>query len=170
MEGATVKRQVVLGRSMVDAEQRLEALGIQLPSVADPVADYVPAVETSEGVLYVSGQLPLDEDGELVATGRVGEDVIVKEAEEAAFRCGVNILAAVKDAVGDLSRVKRVVRVEGFVASAEDFTRQPAVVNGASELFGDVFGEKGRHSRFAVGCNRLPLDTPVEIGAIFEIE
>ncbi len=162
-------RMVVLA-VMVDVEARLAELGIELPDVADPVADYVPAVETSEGMVYVSGQLPLDEDGELVATGRVGEDVSVKLAEEAAFRCGVNILAAVKDAVGDLSRVKRVVRVEGFVASADDFTRQPAVVNGASELFGDVFGDAGRHSRFAVGCNRLPLDTPVEIGAIIEIE
>ncbi len=151
-------------------DERLEELGVDLPDVADPVADYVPAVETGAGMVYVSGQLPTDEEGDLIATGRVGEDVDVKTGEEAARRCAINILAAVKDAVGDLGRVHRVVRVEGFVASGDGFTRQPAVVNGASELFGDVFGEEGRHSRFAVGCNRLPLDTPVEIGAILEVE
>lgn len=153
----------------MDPEERLENLGIDLPDVADPVADYVPAVRTSDDVVYVSGQLPTDEEGELLETGRVGAEVDVKTAEEAARRCAINVLAAVKDLVGDLGRVRRVVRVEGFVASADDFTQQPAVVNGASELFGDVFGEAGRHSRFAVGCNRLPLDTPVEIGAILEL-
>jgi enamine deaminase RidA (YjgF/YER057c/UK114 family) len=151
-------------------KQRLEELGIELPDVADPVADYVPAVETRDGKVYVSGQLPTDEEGGLLAEGRVGEEVTVKEGEECAQRCAVNILAAVEHAVGDLAAVERVVRVEGFVASADDFTRQPAVVNGASELLGDVFGADGRHSRFAVGCNRLPLDTPVEIGAILEVD
>lgn len=154
----------------MDPETKLEDLGIDLPDVADPVADYVPAVRADGNMVYVSGQLPTDEEGDLLETGRVGDDVDVKTAEEAARRCGINILAAVKDLVGDLSSVQRVVRVEGFVASADDFTRQPAVVNGASELFGDVFGDAGRHSRFAVGCNRLPLDTPVEIGAILEVE
>lgn len=154
----------------MDPEARLEEMGIELPDVADPVADYVPAVRTQANMVYVSGQLPTDDGGELVAEGRVGVEVPVKRAEEAAERCAINILAAVKDLVGDLSQVRRVVRVEGFVASADDFTQQPAVVNGASELLGDVFGEAGRHSRFAVGCNRLPLDTPVEIGAILELE
>jgi enamine deaminase RidA (YjgF/YER057c/UK114 family) len=154
----------------MDPEAKLEKKGIELPDVAEPVADYVPAVRTGANTVYVSGQLPTDEDGELLAEGRVGDDVSVKEAEQAAQRCAVNVLAAVKDEIGDLSKVRRVVRVEGFVASADDFTDQPSVVNGASELFGDVFGDAGRHSRFAVGCNVLPLDTPVEIGAIVEVE
>jgi len=154
----------------MDPEAKLEEMGIDLPDVADPVADYVPAVETEANTVYVSGQLPTDEEGQLLATGRVGDDVSLEAAKQAAQRCAVNILAAVKDAVGDLSRVNRVVRVEGFVASADDFTQQPSVVNGASELFGDVFGPAGRHSRFAVGCNVLPLDTAVEIGAILEVE
>jgi len=145
-------------------------MGIQLPDVADPVADYVPAVRTEDGKVYVSGQLPTDDEGELIAKGRVGDEVSAKRAREAAERCAINILAAVEDVAGDLSRVERVIRVEGFVASADGFTQQPSVVNGASELFGDVLGEAGRHSRFAVGCNVLPLDTPVEIGAIVELE
>lgn len=153
----------------MDPEAKLDDLGIDLPDVADPVADYVPAVETRDGKVYVSGQLPTDEDGELMATGRVGDEVSAKRAKQAAERCAVNILAAVKDVAGDLSRVERVVRVEGFVASDDGFTQQPTVVNGASELFGVVFGEAGRHSRFAVGCNVLPLDTPVEIGAVLEL-
>jgi enamine deaminase RidA (YjgF/YER057c/UK114 family) len=154
----------------MDPEDKLADLGIELPEVADPVADYVPAVRTEDGTVYVSGQLPTDEDGELLFEGRVGDDVTAKQARQAAERCAVNILAAVEDLVGDLSRVERVVRVEGFVASADGFTQQPTVVNGASELFGDVFGDAGRHSRFAVGCNVLPLDTPVEIGAVLELD
>ncbi len=154
----------------MDPEERLEDMGIELPDVADPVADYVPAVRTEAGMVYVSGQLPMDEEGELLTTGTVGDDVTVKAAEAAAEQCAINLLAAVKDEVGQLSRVRRVVRVEGFVASADDFTQQPAVVNGASEMFADVFGEEGRHSRFAVGCNVLPMNTPVEIGAILELE
>lgn len=153
----------------MDPEAKLAEMGIELPAVADPVADYVPAVRTEGEMVYVSGQLPTDEEGELLATGRVGDDVSAKRAREAAERCAINVLAAVKDVAGELGRVRRVVRVEGFVASADDFTQQPTVVNGASELFADVFGEAGRHSRFAVGCNVLPLDTPVEIGAVLEL-
>ncbi len=153
----------------MDPEAKLDELGIELPDVAEPVAAYVPAVRTDGDMVYVSGQLPT-EDGELPATGTVGDAVEPKRAKALARRCAVNILAAVKSQVGDLRNVKRVVRVEGFVASADDFTEQPTVINGASELFGEVFGEAGKHSRFAVGCNVLPLDTPVEIGAIFEVE
>lgn len=149
-------------------EDRLEELGIELPDVAEPVADYVPAVRTEDGRVYVSGQLPT-EDGDLPTTGTVGDEVDPKRAKRLARRAAVNILAAVRSQVDSLDQVQRVVRVEGFVASADDFTDQPTVVNGASELFGDVFGEAGKHSRFAVGCNVLPLDTPVEIGAVFEV-
>lgn len=150
-------------------EARLEDLGIELPDVAEPVADYVPAVRTEDGRVYVSGQLPT-KDGELPVTGTVGDEVDPKRAQQLARRAAINILAAVKSQVGSLDDVNRVVRVEGFVASADDFTDQPTVVNGASELFGEVFGDRGKHSRFAVGCNVLPLDTPVEIGAIFDVE
>lgn len=153
----------------MDPEAKLEELGIELPDVAEPVADYVPAVRTEGGRVYVSGQLPTV-DGELEATGTVGDEVDPKRAKQLARRAAINVLAAVDSQVGSLDEVRRVVRVEGFVASSDDFTEQPTVVNGASELIGEVFGEKGKHSRFAVGCNVLPLDTPVEIGAIFEVE
>jgi len=153
----------------MNPEAKLEELGIDLPDVAEPVADYVPAVRTEGDRIYVSGQLPT-EDGELPVTGKVGDDVDPKRAKQMARRAAVNIIAAVNSKVNSLDEVERVIRVEGFVASADDFTDQPTVVNGASELLGDVFGEDGKHSRFAVGCDVLPLDTPVEIGAIFAVE
>lgn len=153
----------------MDPEARLGALGLTLPSVAKPVASYVPAVSTQSNMVYVSGQLPT-KDGELQATGRVGEDVDKKEAYALARLCAINILAAIKSQVGDLRNVKRIVRIEGFVASADDFYDQPAVINGASELLAEVFEDQGKHSRFAVGVNVLPLNTPVEIGAIVEVQ
>ncbi len=153
----------------MDPEAKLEEMGIELPEVSEPVADYVPAVTTEGDLCYVSGQLPFIE-GELPNTGRVGHGVDPKEARELARICGINILAAVKHKVGQLRHVRRVVRVEGFVASADAFTDQPEVINGCSELLGSVFGDAGRHSRFAVGVNVLPLNSPVEIGAILEID
>ncbi len=153
----------------MDPEAKLEELGIELPEVSKPVASYVPAVTTDSNLCYVSGQLPFI-DGELPSTGRVGGGIDPKEAHELARLCGINILAAVKHKVGQLRHVRRVVRIEGFVASADSFTDQPKVINGCSDLLGQVFGEAGKHSRFAVGVNVLPLNSPVEIGAIFEIE
>ena len=152
----------------MDPQARLEELGIELPAVARPVAAYIPSVRTGD-LVYVSGQLPFV-DGKLTTTGLVGRDVDVKEATELARTCAVNILAALKAQVGDLRNVRRVVRVDGFVAAGPDFTQHPQVVNGASELLGDVFGAQGRHARIAVGVSSLPLGAPVEIAATFEVE
>jgi enamine deaminase RidA (YjgF/YER057c/UK114 family) len=148
-------------------EQRLESLGLRVPEVVAPVAAYVPAVRTGAYV-YTSGQLPMV-SGSLVATGKVGREVTPEAAKDLARTCALNALAAVKSQIGDLSRVVRVVKVVGFVASAPEFTGQPGVVNGASELFGEVFGEAGQHARSAVGVAVLPLDAPVEVELIVEV-
>ncbi|MEV4138239.1 RidA family protein [Dactylosporangium sp. NPDC049742] len=145
---------------------RLEELGLTIPAVVPPVAAYVPAVQTNNHV-YVSGQLPMV-DGKLVAAGLVGADVTPEQAKELARQAGLNALAAVHALVG-LDKVVRVVKIVGFVASAPGFTGQPGVINGASELFAEVFGEAGRHARSAVGVSSLPLNTPVEVEAIFEV-
>ncbi|HTJ34679.1 MAG TPA: RidA family protein [Dactylosporangium sp.] len=151
---------------MADVHARLAELGIEIPPVVPPVAAYVPAVQTGSHV-YVSGQLPMV-NGALAATGLVGAEVTAEQAKDLARRCGINILAAVEALVG-LSRVVRVVKIVGFVASAPGFTGQPGVINGASELFGEVFGEAGQHARSAVGVPALPLNAPVEIEAIVEV-
>jgi enamine deaminase RidA (YjgF/YER057c/UK114 family) len=145
---------------------RLAELGVDLPSVAAPVAAYVPAVRSGAHV-YVSGQLPFV-SGALAATGKVGAEVSPEEAKAHARTCALNALAAVHDLVG-IDAVVGVVKVGGFVAAAEGFTAIPAVVNGASELFGEVFGDAGRHARAAVGVAELPLGAPVEVEVIFEV-
>ncbi len=149
-----------------DPYARLAELGLSLPAVVPPVAAYVPAVQSGNQV-YVSGQLPMV-DGKLPMTGKVGAEVSPEDAKQLAQRCALNALAAIEALVG-LGRVVRVVKVGGFVASAPGFTGQPAVVNGASELFGAVFGEAGKHARTAVGVAELPLGTPVEVDVIVEI-
>ncbi|RAJ42261.1 enamine deaminase RidA (YjgF/YER057c/UK114 family) [Kitasatospora sp. SolWspMP-SS2h] len=146
---------------MGQVEQRLAELGLTLPEVAAPVAAYVPAVRDGVHVL-TSGQLPFVA-GKLPLTGKVGAEVTAEDARELAQVCALNALAAVKSVVGDLDRVEQVVKVVGFVASAPDFTGQPGVVNGTSELLGKVFGERGVHARSAVGVAVLPLDAPVEV-------
>ncbi|MFF4483295.1 RidA family protein [Stenotrophomonas sp. NPDC087984] len=148
-------------------EGRLAGLGLKLPEVAAPLASYVPALRTGSYV-YTSGQLPLVE-GKLGVTGKVGAEVTPEEAKELARTCALNALAAVKSVVGDLDRVVRVVKVVGFVASASDFTGQPAVVNGASELLGEALGDAGVHARSAVGVAVLPLDAPVEVEIQVEV-
>ncbi|MFE2026885.1 RidA family protein [Streptomyces hygroscopicus] len=148
-------------------EGRLAGLGLTLPEVAAPLASYVPAVCTGPYV-YTSGQLPLV-DGKLGVTGKVGAEVTSEEAKELARTCALNALAAVKSVVGDLDRVVRVVKVVGFVASAPDFTGQPGVVNGASELLGEALGDAGVHARSAVGVAVLPLDAPVEVEIQVEV-
>jgi len=147
-------------------EQRLAELGLELPPVAAPVAAYVPAVVSGNHV-YTSGQLPFI-DGALPAAGKVGADVTAEDAKAYAARCAVNALAAIKAQIGDLDRVTRIVKVVGFVASDPSFTGQPGVINGASELLGQVFGEAGSHARSAVGVAVLPLDAPVEVEVIAE--
>lgn len=131
------------------------------------MAAYVPAVQTGNYV-YTSGQLPMRE-GQLMLTGKVGGDVSSEQAVECAQQCALNALAAVKSVVGDLSRVERVVKVVAFVASTPDFTGQPGVANGVSELLGHTFGEAGQHARSAVGVPVLPLDAPVEVELIVEV-
>ena len=147
--------------------ERLASLGLSLPPVAAPVAAYVPAVRYGD-LVQTSGQLPLV-GGALTATGRVGADVSPEEAKAAARTCALNALAAVADLVGDLDQVVRVVKVTGFVASDPAFTGQPGVVNGASELLGEVFGDAGRHSRSAVGVLVLPLDAAVEVELLVQV-
>ncbi|PJN03877.1 LysR family transcriptional regulator [Streptomyces sp. CB01201] len=146
---------------MSAVEAKLAELGLTLPSVVPPLAAYQPAVR-SGAYVYTAGQLPMVE-GKLPVTGKVGAEVTADEAKELAATCALNALAAVKSVVGDLDRIARVVKVVGFVASAPDFTGQPGVINGASELLGAVLGDKGVHARSAVGVAVLPLDAPVEV-------
>lgn len=152
---------------MPTPEENLAELGLEVPDVVPPVAAYVPAVRSGNQV-FTSGQLPM-RAGELMATGVVGRDVTPEEAFACAQQCALNAIAAVKSQVGDLSEVKRVVKVVGFVASTPDFTGQPGVVNGASELLGKVFGDAGVHARSAVGVAALPLGAPVEVEILVEV-
>jgi enamine deaminase RidA (YjgF/YER057c/UK114 family) len=152
---------------MPTPEERLQELGVSLPAPAAPVAAYVPCVRTGD-LVYVSGQVPLV-DGKPSHLGHLGDDVGLEDGRAAARTCAVNVLAALKAELGELSRVRRVVKVTGFVASAPTFTDHPQVVNAASELFGDVFGDAGRHARAAVGVAALPLGVPVEVEAIVEV-
>ncbi|HEY7048575.1 MAG TPA: RidA family protein [Jatrophihabitantaceae bacterium] len=146
---------------------RLAELGLELPPVVAPLAAYVPAVRTGS-LVYTAGQLPLV-DGKLPASGKVGAEVRPEQAAELARACGLNALAAVHGLVG-LDAVVRVVKVVGFVASAPEFTGQPAVINGASQLLGEVFGDAGAHARSAVGVAVLPRDAPVEVELIVEVQ
>ncbi len=161
-------------------EARLKELGIEIPAVAKPVAAYVPAVQAGKWVyisgqlpfrqqagkwVYISGQLPFRQ-GKLEKTGKVGNEVTLEGAYEEARQCAINCIAALKSVVGDLDSVERIVKVTGFVASAPGFNDQPKVVNGASELLGQVFGEAGAHARAAVGVAELPLNACVEVELI----
>ena len=149
-------------------DQRLAELGITLPEPAAPVAAYVPAVEAG-GLLHISGQISVDEGGNLIK-GRLGEDMNVDAGTEAARRCGIMLIAQMKAALGSLDRVERIVKLGAFVNSATSFTDQPKVANGASELMQAVFGDAGRHARSAVGVPVLPLGVAVEIDAIVAVK
>jgi enamine deaminase RidA (YjgF/YER057c/UK114 family) len=153
---------------MPTPEERLQELGVSLPAPAVPVAAYVPCVRTGN-LVYVSGQVPVV-DGKPSHLGHLGDEVDLEDGRAAARTCAVNVLAALKAELGELSRVRRVVKVTGFVASTPGFTDHPKVVNAASELFGDAFGDAGRHARAAVGVAALPLGVPVEVEAIVEAE
>jgi enamine deaminase RidA (YjgF/YER057c/UK114 family) len=152
---------------MATPEDLLAELGLKVPAVAKPVAAYVPAVRAGAFV-YTSGQLPMV-DGALAKTGKVGAEVTAEEAKALAQQCALNALAAIRAEIGELSNVRRVVKVVGFVASTPEFTGQPGVVNGASELLGKIFGDAGIHARSAVGVAVLPLDAPVEVELIVEV-
>jgi enamine deaminase RidA (YjgF/YER057c/UK114 family) len=148
-------------------EDKLTELGLTLPEVVPPLAAYVPALRVGD-LVWTSGQLPMV-DGALAATGKVGAEVDPDDAAGLARICALNALAAVKAEVGDLDEVTRVIKVVGYVASAPTFTGQPAVINGASQLLGEVFGDAGRHARSAVGVAVLPLDAPVEVELVVQI-
>ena len=147
---------------------RLNELGITLPDAPAPAANYVPYVQTGK-LLFISGQVPMV-NGAILLTGKVGADVSVETAQQQARICAINILAQINAATGgDLSQVKQIVKLGGFVACADDFTNQPEVINGASDLMADLFGSAGQHARFAVGTNALPRGVCVEIDAVVEL-
>jgi len=151
---------------MSKVEQRLSELGFTLPEVATPAGSYLPAM-ISGNLVFTAGQIPVLE-GKLMATGKLGAEITVEYGAEIAQRCALNALAAVKSVIGDLDRVKQVVKIVGFVSSVPEFTAQPSVINGASEFLQQVFGDAGKHARSAVGVSVLPLDAPVEIELIVE--
>jgi enamine deaminase RidA (YjgF/YER057c/UK114 family) len=159
------------GDKSMSAEKRLQDLGLVLPSPPLAVANYVPAVKTGH-LLIVSGQLPYGHDGALSERhkGKLGRDVFNEAGQEAARMCALNVLAQVRAVLGTLNDVRRCVKIGGFVNSSPGFTAIPAVVNGASDLMVAVFGDAGRHARFAVGVAELPLDAAVEIEAMFEVK
>lgn len=148
-------------------EQRLEELGLELPPVPKPAGSYIPATRAGN-LVFTAGQMPF-ENGELRLTGKVGNEVSLEEAQGAARTCALNALAAAASEAGGLANVRRVVKVTGFVASAPGFNGQPQVINGASDLLGDVLGEAGLHARSAVGVAELPLNAPVEVEMIVEV-
>lgn len=149
-------------------EEKLKELGIELPVTPKPVAAYVPAVQVDKYV-YTSGQIPFV-NGELKYKGKVGEQLNETEGYEAAKICAINCLSAAKGITGSLDKIEKVVKVTGFVNSAPGFSAQPKVINGASELLGQVFGDAGSHARSAVGVSELPLDVPVEVEIIFKLK
>ena len=149
-------------------EKKLADLGIELPKPAAPVANYVPFVRTGN-FMVVSGQLCLDAEGKLVAKGQLGGAVSVEDGQKAARACALNLLAQIKAALGDLDKISRVVRLGGFINSAPGFTDGPKVMNGASDLMVEVFGDKGRHARTTVGVSALPADAAVEVEGLFEV-
>src|SRR6476469_2165835 len=152
---------------MATPEERLAELGLTVPEVVPPVAAYVPAAR-SGNLIFTAGQLP-SRDGTMLATGKLGAGVSEEEGYACARQCALNALAAIKAEIGELSDIRRVVKAVVFVASTPDFTAQPKVANGASELLGEVFGDAGKHARSAVGVASLPLDAPVEVELIVEV-
>ena len=147
-------------------EEKLESLGIKLPNPPTPAGSYVPVVKTGN-LLFISGQIPM-EDGKVVFTGKVSDENL-EEAQKSARMCAINIMSQIKRSTGSLDKVSKIIRLSGFVNSVPDFSQQPKVINPASDLFFEVFGEKGKHSRIAVGVVSLPLNSMTEIDAIVEI-
>jgi len=152
----------------LEIEKRIKSLGLELPEVPKPVASYVPALKSGNYV-FTSGQIPFVK-GELKYKGKVGKDLTLEEGYECAKMTVLNCLAAIKSVIEDLDRIKQVVRVTGFINSAPGFVEQPKVLNGASDLLVQIFGERGKHSRLAIGVSELPLGAALEIDLIVEIE
>ena len=148
-------------------EEKIKSIGIKLPNPPSPAGSYIPVVK-SGNLLYVSGQIPM-EDGKVVFTGKVS-DTNIETAQKSARICAINILAQLKKELGDLEKISRIIRLSGFVNSGPEFTQQPKVINAASDLFYEIFGEGGKHSRIAVGVSSLPLNSMTEIDAIVEIK
>jgi len=148
-------------------EEKLRSLNIDLPTPPKPAGAYIPVVVTGN-LAFVSGQIPM-QDGKVVFTGKVPTEKSIEDAQKAAKLCAINILAQLKANLGSLDKVVKIVRISGFVNSAPDFAEQPKIINAASDLFFDIFGESGRHSRIAVGVSSLPLNSTVEIDAVVEI-
>jgi len=152
----------------MNIERKLEEMGYPLPETPKPVAAYIPAIQSNEFV-FTSGQIPV-QNGDIKFKGKVGQVISVEEGYEAAKICAINALSAIKSVIGDLDKIEQIVKVVGFVNSANDFTQQPAVINGASEFLKEVFGNKGAHSRSAVGVAQLPLGVSVELEMIVKIK
>ncbi len=155
--------------AVLSYEERLRKLGISLPKPTKPIASYVPYLLIDDEYLYISGQLPM-KNGSLAFKGKLGHDLNTEEGYQAARICAINILAQIKAALGSLDKVDRIVKVEGYVASISDYTEHSKVVNGASDLFFEVFGEAGKHTRIAIGVSSLPLDAPCEISAVVKVK
>ena len=164
----TFNRNLTLEHHLNHYGQRIVELSLVLPDPPKPVAAYMPAKQ-SGNLVFTAGQLPMV-NGELISKGLLGQDVEIEDAKNAARICTLNALAAIKGVIGDLDRIKQIVRVVGYVASIPTFTQQPAVVNGASELLLEIFGENGKHARSAVGMAALPLNASVEIELTVEVE
>lgn len=152
----------------MNIEQNLERLGITLPTAQAPAANYVPFVQTGN-LVVISGQLPMM-DGKLIYSGKLGEHLRLEDGQDAARLCGINLLAQLRDALsGNLGRIERCVRLGGFVSCTAEFTQQPQVINGASDLIAEALGDRGKHARAAVGCPSLPFDAAVEVEGMFEV-
>jgi len=149
-------------------EQKIENLGYRIPEVSKPLGEHIPAVRVGN-LLFVGGKIPLF-DGQLKYKGKVGKDLGIEEGYEAAKICALNLLSVIKAELGDLDKVKRIVKITGYINSASGFTEQPKVLNGASELLLEVFGDKGRHARAAIGVSGLALDAPLEVEVIVEVK
>jgi len=166
--GLILSAVVISGVSAGTAEERLVELKIELPKTSKPVANYVPAVR-SGNLVFLAGHIPKNKAGEFI-TGKVGVDITLEEGQHAAKRTALALLATLRSEIGSLDRVQRIVRVEGFVNCPTDFTNQSKVINGCSDLLVEIFGDKGRHARMAIGAGSLPLDASVEIAMIVEIK
>lgn len=149
-------------------EQKVQELGLTIPEAPKPVAAYVPAVKV-DNYVYTAGQIPFV-NGELKYKGKVGKDLTLEQGYEAAKICALNCLAAIKGQIGSLDNIEKIVKITGFVSSAPGFNDQPKVINGASELIGQIFGEQGQHARAAVGVNELPVDAAVEVEMIVKVK
>ncbi len=168
-EKNTIKVKNQKKENKMDFNQKISELNINLPKAADPVGSYV-AAKISGKMLFISGQISIDENGNLIK-GKLGKDLGTDEGYKAAKRCALSIVAQVKKACGnDLSKIKTCIKLTGFVNSTEDFNEQPKVINGASDLIVSIFGDKGMHTRAAVSTNSLPLGVAVEVDAIFELK